>query len=154
MREKHFLSRSSAQDSGRDPDSAPIGLGLQRSSEAQEKMVPPKHIKEFAKSLDPLASHAGDSLQSDLHMHTAWSDGSASVNTMATAVVASGLRYFAVTDHSRTSKLQGGLTPILWLRQANALTLATPVCPVLHGIEVDILKDGTLDLPQFSSRCC
>ena len=84
----------------------------------------------------------------DLHLHTAWSDGSASVNTMAGAIVASGLKYFAVTDHSRTAKLQGGLTPLLWLRQANALTLATPTCPVLHGIEVDILKDGALDLPN------
>jgi DNA polymerase (family 10) len=67
---------------------------------------------------------------------------------MAGAIVVSGLKYFAVTDHSRTAKLQGGLTPLLWLRQANALTLATPTCPVLHGIEVDILKDGTLDLPN------
>ncbi|MGH9567561.1 MAG: PHP domain-containing protein, partial [Candidatus Angelobacter sp.] len=84
----------------------------------------------------------------DLHLHTAWSDGNASVNAMARAVTASGLQYFAVTDHSRTSKLQGGLTPPLWLRQENALTLAETVCPVLHGIEVDILKNGTLDLPQ------
>jgi histidinol phosphatase-like PHP family hydrolase len=50
-------------------------------------------------------------------LHTAWSDGSASVNTMATAVVARGLKYFAVTDHSRSAKVQGGLTPPLWLRQ-------------------------------------
>jgi histidinol phosphatase-like PHP family hydrolase/predicted nuclease with RNAse H fold/dephospho-CoA kinase len=113
----------------------------------REKLTP-RSISELAESLDPLASSPSGDLLADLHLHTAWSDGSASVNTMATAVVASGLKYFAVTDHSRTSKLQGGLTPILWLRQENALTLATPVCPVLHGIEVDILKDGTLDLPH------
>ena len=107
-----------------------------------------KSIADLTKSLDPLASGLPSDLVSDLHLHTAWSDGSASVNTMARAVVASGLKHFAVTDHSRTAKLQGGLTPLLWLRQANALTLATPVCPVLHGIEVDILKDGTLDLPN------
>jgi histidinol phosphatase-like PHP family hydrolase/predicted nuclease with RNAse H fold/dephospho-CoA kinase len=107
-----------------------------------------RSISELAQSLDPLASHSPRNLLSDLHLHTAWSDGSASVNTMATAVVASGLKYFAVTDHSRSSKLQSGLTPPLWLRQANALTLAAPVCPVLHGVEVDILSDGTLDLPH------
>ena len=107
-----------------------------------------KGISELAESLDPLASRFQSDLLSDLHLHTAWSDGSASVNTMAGAIVASGLKYFAVTDHSRTAKLQGGLTPLLWLRQASALTLATPTCPVLHGIEVDILKDGTLDLPN------
>jgi histidinol phosphatase-like PHP family hydrolase/predicted nuclease with RNAse H fold/dephospho-CoA kinase len=105
-------------------------------------------ITQLARTLDPLATNLQGDLTSDLHLHTAWSDGSASVNTMATAVVASGLKYFAVTDHSRSSKLQGGLTPILWLRQANALALARPVCPVLHGIEVDILKDGSLDLPN------
>lgn len=110
--------------------------------------VAPRSISDLAQSLDPLASSSCSDLVSDLHLHTAWSDGSASVNTMATAVVASGLKHFAVTDHSRTSKLQGGLTPLSWLRQANALTLATPVCPVLHGIEVDILRDGTLDLPH------
>ena len=144
-REKHFR-RDPQQDSGGIRIRHQLGWGFSVRPK-HEKMVP-RSISELANSLDPLASHSGDSLQSDLHMHTAWSDGSASVNTMATAVVASGLRYFAVTDHSRTSKLQGGLTPILWLRQANALTLATPVCPVLHGIEVDILKDGTLDLPH------
>lgn len=103
---------------------------------------------EMARWLDPFASPSTFVLKSDLHLHTAWSDGSASVNTMAAAAADSGLTHFAVTDHSRSSKLQGGLTPALWLRQANALTLAAPVCPVLHGTEVDILKDGTLDLPS------
>ena len=107
-----------------------------------------KSVSELADSLDPLANGFQGRLLADLHLHTAWSDGNASVNTMAAAIVASGLKYFAVTDHSRTAKLQGGLTPPLWIRQANALTLATPICPVLHGIEVDILKDGSLDLPD------
>jgi histidinol phosphatase-like PHP family hydrolase/predicted nuclease with RNAse H fold/dephospho-CoA kinase len=123
-------------------------LGWSFSIHSNREKLAPHSISELAESLDPIASNSPRQLVSDLHLHTAWSDGSASVNTMAVAVVASGLKHFAVTDHSRTSKLQGGLTPPLWLRQANALTLATPVCPVLHGIEVDILKDGTLDLPQ------
>lgn len=105
-------------------------------------------IAELAQTLDPLASIYPSDLLADLHLHTAWSDGNASVNTMALAAAARGLQYFAVTDHSRSSKLQGGLTPLLWLRQANALTLAMPICPVMHGIEVDILRDGALDLPH------
>jgi len=107
-----------------------------------------RSIAELAQTLDPLASIYPSDLLADLHLHTAWSDGNASVNTMALSVAARGLQYFAVTDHSRSSKLQGGLTPLLWLRQANALTLAMPVCPVMHGIEVDILRDGALDLPH------
>jgi histidinol phosphatase-like PHP family hydrolase/predicted nuclease with RNAse H fold/dephospho-CoA kinase len=107
-----------------------------------------KGLWELARDLDPLAAERQTGLASDLHVHTAWSDGTASVSAMAQAVVSRGLQYFAVTDHSRSSKLQGGLTPVLWLRQANALTLASRACPILHGIEVDILKDGTLDLPR------
>lgn len=109
---------------------------------------PFRSVPELVQSLDPLAKAFPEDLAADLHLHTAWSDGSASVDTMARAVVASGLQYFAVTDHSRTSKLQGGLTPPLWLRQSNALKLSAPVCSILHGVEVDILNDGTLDLPN------
>lgn len=108
--------------------------------------------EELAKKLDPLASLQSSRLRSDLHLHTVWSDGSATVNAMAEAVSRSGLEYFAVTDHSRSSKLQGGLTPPLWLRQANALKLAEPLCPVIHGIEVDILRGGTIDLPATLLR--
>lgn len=104
-------------------------------------------VADLAVALDPLATPLTGELRSDLHLHTAWSDGATTVEVMAKAVVASGLHYFAVTDHSRSSKLQGGLTPPMWLRQANALSLAAPLCPVIHGIEVDILRDGTLDLP-------
>ena len=120
------------------------GFDLRSSSRRTGRQT----IPELVASLDPMSNSACQWLQSDLHLHTAWSDGSASVNSMAKAILESGLKFFAVTDHSRSEKVQGGLTPPLWLRQANALTLAKPVCPVLHGIEVDILKDGALDLPQ------
>jgi histidinol phosphatase-like PHP family hydrolase/predicted nuclease with RNAse H fold/dephospho-CoA kinase len=66
---------------------------------------------------------------------------------MASAGASCGLQYLAITDHSRSSKLQGGLTPLAWLRQASALAFEASACPILHGIEVDILKDGALDLP-------
>src|SRR5205085_4451613 len=104
-------------------------------------------IARLIEKLDPIGSNSATKLKSDLHLHTAWSDGAASINTMASAAVRSGLKYIAITDHSRSSKLQGGLTPVTWIRQANALTLAKPVCPVLHGVEVDIHRDGTLDQP-------
>ncbi len=144
-REKHFR-----RDSPHDGSGIRIRhqMGWQvaiRATKAETRWLT---LAELAQSLDPLATHSYGDLRSDLHVHTAWSDGSASVNMMAKAVVASGLEYFAVTDHSRSSKLQGGLTPVLWLRQASALTLASPVSQVLHGIEVDILKDGALDLPH------
>ena len=104
-------------------------------------------IEELAERFDPLASSKSSCLRSDLHLHTVWSDGNATVNSMADAISRSGLEYFAITDHSRSCKLQGGLTPPLWLRQANALKFAQLCHRVLHGIEVDILKDGSVDLP-------
>lgn len=144
-REKHFSYQSQPDDTSID-----IRHQMGWSFRVQLKHEPcaSHSIAELAQTLDPLASIYPSDLLADLHLHTAWSDGNASVNTMALAVAARGLQYFAVTDHSRSSKLQGGLTPLLWLRQANALTLAMPVCPVMHGIEVDILRDGALDLPH------
>lgn len=146
LRREKLFRRVPRQDTASAQLKHQMGWGFQilPAGEQPER----RSIAELAKKLDPFVERGRSDLASDLHLHTAWSDGSASVNTMATAVAASGLKFFAVTDHSRSSKLQGGLTPVLWLRQANALTLATPVCPVLHGIEVDILKDGTLDLPH------
>lgn len=123
-------------------------LGWCFTIRSSPKSASARYLTEVAEFFDPLSSTAPLTVLGDLHCHTAWSDGAASVNTMAAAITKAGLRYYAVTDHSRSSKLQGGLTPVLWLRQANALTLATPVCPVLHGIEVDIHKDGSLDLPH------
>jgi histidinol phosphatase-like PHP family hydrolase/predicted nuclease with RNAse H fold/dephospho-CoA kinase len=143
-RERHFRRESENGDGIRIKHQMGWGFSIKSSP----GLIARTSISDLAQALDPLVSGFHSDLVSDLHLHTAWSDGSASVNTMAGAIVASGLKYFAVTDHSRTAKLQGGLTPVLWLRQANALTLATPTCPVLHGIEVDILKDGTLDLPN------
>ena len=143
-RERHFRRESQNGDGIRIKHQMGWGFSIKSSP----GLIARTSISDLAQALDPLVSGFHSDLVSDLHLHTAWSDGSASVNTMAGAIVASGLKYFAVTDHSRSAKLQGGLTPLLWLRQANALTLATPTCPVLHGIEVDILKDGTLDLPN------
>ena len=74
-------------------------------------------------------------------------NGAASIASMANAASQNGLGYIAITDHSRSCKLQRGLTPIEWLRQSNSILLAKPAIPVLHGIEVDILQDGSLDLP-------
>lgn len=104
-------------------------------------------ISKLTESLDPLADDSSRKLVSDLHIHTSWSDGSASLAIMASAAASGGLQYIAITDHSRSSKLQGGLTPLLWIRQASAFSFQVPACPILHGIEVDILKDGALDLP-------
>lgn len=104
--------------------------------------------QELSQRLDPLASVAVCQIKGDLHSHTSWSDGLAPPNLSAAAASANGVQYLAITDHSRSSKLQRGLTPPEWLRQAGSILAIDSPIPVLHGIEVDILADGSLDLPD------
>lgn len=103
---------------------------------------------ELARKLDPLTKELLGRLRADLHLHTSWSDGAASLGSMAKAGSQMGLAYLAVTDHSRSSKVQRGLTPVEWFRQSSSLAMTETAIPVLHGIEVDILQDGRLDLPN------
>ncbi|HEV2621818.1 MAG TPA: DNA polymerase/3'-5' exonuclease PolX [Frateuria sp.] len=90
-------------------------------------------------------------LRGDLHSHTDASDGRADLETMARAAAAAGLAYLAITDHSHGLAVTGGLDRRRLLAQAEAIdrfnqTHAGPV--LLKGIEVDILEDGRLDLPD------
>lgn len=123
-------------------------LGWSFIIEADDKQRTSLSIEGLANLLDPTLLNNKRSLKSDLHCHTVWSDGNASVPAMAEAMVRCGLQYFAITDHSRSCKLQGGLTPITWSQQAAALSIPQYPCPILHGIEVDILTKGSLDMPH------
>ncbi len=105
-------------------------------------------LQDLVAKFNVSANSISTSLKCDLHLHSNWSDGAASMTSMATSARRRGHKYIAVTDHSRSCKLQGGLGPIDWLRQSHSLRMTPPPIPVLHGIEVDILADGTLDLPQ------
>ena len=90
-------------------------------------------------------------LRGDLHVHTDTSDGGARLATMAAAAQALGHAYIAVTDHSRSLGMARGLDPDRLARQIAAIaTLNTTLrdFTVLAGIEVDILEDGRLDLPD------
>src|SRR5207237_7214936 len=53
----------------------------------------------------------GRDLQSDLHAHTTWSDGALSIREMAQAARSRGLKLLAITDHSQSLGVTGGLTP-------------------------------------------
>lgn len=86
---------------------------------------------------------------SDLHTHSDWSDGVATLREMQEAAVSHGLRVLAVTDHSPALKMTGGLDRDKLLRQWEALDeLAGAVAglTVLRGMEVDIRVDGSLDM--------
>ena len=88
-------------------------------------------------------------IRGDLHCHTTWSDGKASVEEMARAARERGYDYLAICDHTPAVGAVRGLTPDDLRRQAEEIAAANellaPFC-VLRGIECDILADGQLDL--------
>ncbi|GAC1656000.1 MAG: PHP domain-containing protein [Candidatus Dormibacteraceae bacterium] len=90
-------------------------------------------------------------LVGDLHAHTDWSDGHATVLEMALAAQARGYRYLAITDHSPRIRVVNGLGPERLAAQAVEIARATAQLSgfeILRGIECDILEDGSLDLPD------
>jgi DNA polymerase (family 10) len=90
-------------------------------------------------------------LKGDLHAHTTATDGRSPLVDMVAAAQALGFEYLAITEHSRRQTLAHGLDPERLRRQADAidcLNAKSRAIRVLKGIEVDILDDGTLDLPD------
>jgi DNA polymerase (family 10) len=90
-------------------------------------------------------------LRGDLHAHTQATDGHDSLREMALAAKALGLQYLAITEHSRHLTVAHGLDPLRLARQCeeiDRLNLELDGITLLKGIEVDILEDGSLDLPD------
>jgi len=109
----------------------------------------------------PRLLELGD-LRGDLHMHSTWSDGSADVRAMRAACAERGYAYMAITDHSQALRMTGGLDAAKLARQWAEFDeilaedderaagerggAGKPLPVLLRGLEVDILKDGRLDL--------
>ncbi len=90
-------------------------------------------------------------LKGDLHAHTKATDGHNTIKEMALAAKSRGLEYLAITEHSRRLTVAHGLDPQRLLKQIDEidrLNSELKGVTVLKGIEVDILEDGSLDLPD------
>ena len=90
-------------------------------------------------------------IRGDMHVHTTWSDGKASILEMGEAARDLGYEYLAICDHTRNVRVVPGLDADDVRRQAQEIAQANEgLAPfrVLNGIECDILPDGTLDLPD------
>ncbi|MGD0383512.1 MAG: DNA polymerase/3'-5' exonuclease PolX [Thermoguttaceae bacterium] len=90
-------------------------------------------------------------IRGDLHTHSTWTDGLATIEEMAQAAKQRGLKYIAVTDHSQRVAMVNGLNPDRVLQQwteIDKLKKRLKGITVLKGIEVDILERGGLDLPD------
>jgi len=90
-------------------------------------------------------------LRGFLHCHTKYSDGTNTVEEIATACREAGYRYVGITDHSAAAAYAGGLAVDALRRQADeidALNERIDGIRVLKGIEADILQDGSVDYDE------
>lgn len=86
-------------------------------------------------------------MRGDLHSHSTWTDGRSSIEEMARAAKRAGLEYFALNDHSQRLAMDPERLREQ-RREIEKARAAVPGVTILHGIEVDILDDGSLDLPD------
>ena len=88
-------------------------------------------------------------IRGDLHMHTTASDGRASIEEMIAAAQQRGLKYIAITDHSKRVSMANGLDGDRLLAQwaeVDRINAGLEDFTVLKGVEVDILEKGGLDI--------
>jgi DNA polymerase (family 10) len=92
-----------------------------------------------------------EDIRGDLQMHSTWSDGENSIREMAEACKARGYEYFSLTDHSQAVTVAGGLKPdrvrSQW-EEIDAVRRELVGIRLFRSLEVDILKDGSLDMPD------
>lgn len=147
-----FEERSGRRIAGTNEEDIYRALGLQ--------FVPPE-LREDTGELEAAAAgrlpkliELAD-LKGDLHVHSTWSDGGDALEAMAHAARALGHVYMAITDHSKSLGVARGLD-LARVREQRALVdhLNRALAPfrILHGTEMDILRDGRLDYDDETLR--
>ncbi|MFJ8237252.1 DNA polymerase/3'-5' exonuclease PolX [Ureibacillus sp. NPDC094379] len=113
--------------------------------------IPPT-IRESGKELERLDEIGNlvtlDSILSDLHMHTTWSDGAHSIQEMGEALIARGYTHGVITDHSQFLRVANGLTPERLEKQRLEIYEFNETHSnfrLFAGTEMDILPNGQLD---------
>jgi DNA polymerase (family 10) len=111
----------------------------------------PPELREAPFRGEPPALVEVADIHGDLHCHTTWSDGKASVLEMATAARDRGYEYLAICDHTPNVRVVPGLDADALRRQAEEIAATNDALApfrVLRGTECDIRADGSLDLPD------
>ena len=118
----------------------------------------PPEVREDAVDLETAAARCGNGglleaadIQGMVHCHSVYSDGADTIEAMAQAARAMGMRYMTLTDHSPTASYAGGLTVERLRRQWDEIAKAqerVEGLTILRGTECDILADGRLDYPD------
>lgn len=119
--------------------------------------IPPERREGQGEIADYATGRAGElvaqgHIRGVMHLHTTWSDGTAGIEEMARACMERGYEWMVVTDHSRTAAYAGGLSIEKLQYQEREITALNQRLEgrfrILHGIESDILPDGSLDYPD------
>jgi DNA polymerase (family 10) len=111
----------------------------------------PPELREQPFRGEPPALVELEDVRGDLHCHTTWSDGKATVLEMATAARDRDYEYLAICDHTVSVRVVPGLDADALRRQREEIDAANEALApfrVLAGSEVDIRRDGSLDLPD------
>jgi DNA polymerase (family 10) len=111
----------------------------------------PPELREEPFRGEPPTLLTRNDIRGDLHMHSTWSDGKASILEMATAARELGYEYVAICDHTPNVRVVPGLDADDLRRQAEEIAAVNEeLAPfrVLRGTEVDVRADGALDLPD------
>ncbi|MEK9170935.1 MAG: DNA polymerase/3'-5' exonuclease PolX, partial [Patescibacteria group bacterium] len=90
-----------------------------------------------------------ESVRGDLQVHSDWTDGGNSIEEMAVAAQEIGLEYIAITDHTKSLAMTGGADEkklVKQMAEIDKIQKKFPKIKILKGAEVNILKDGTLDI--------
>jgi DNA polymerase (family 10) len=137
-RAKGRLAEACAQASSEEALYAAIGV----------RYAPPE-LRVGASPRVPAELVAREEVRGVFHVHTDWSDGTQSILEMARAASAAGFSYVGISDHSHAASYANGLDAARLEEQRAAIAIArreVPGCAIFHGVEVDILEDGALDL--------
>ncbi len=116
--------------------------------------TPSTYLDRLERETVPDVGEGGEiraAIRGDCHTHTTWSDGGASLETMVRTAMSLGHEYMVITDHSPRLTIAHGLNPERLAAQHDEIAeLSERVAPfrILRGMEVDILEDGGLDLPE------
>jgi DNA polymerase (family 10) len=118
--------------------------------------VPPE-LREDRGEIEAAGKHelpeliALEDIHGDLQVHSNWTDGKNTIEDMARACKERGYQYWAITDHSKAVRVAGGLSPGDFKKQRREIEEVRKKVggiALLAGCEVDILADGSLDLPD------
>ncbi len=120
-----------------------------RNAEEGEPAYLVKLAAETVVPITPEGQRYRDALRGDCHTHSTWSDGGATIEAMAATATAIGHEYMVLTDHSARLTVAHGLDRERLIQQIGVVAvLNEEFAPfrILHGMEVDINLDGSLDL--------